>query len=153
MSTRPTSLARYTRCVEAYRAPRRRRGPAAADEGLGSLPGDDPERDREETEAAIEAAGIDLDPAPPATTAMATRSTPTTTPTRTSTAEPGEPPTIGIVGAGPVGTALGVALTRAGWPIQAVASRDAARRERFAALWSRAPARSPSRRPSSRRSS
>ena len=45
--------------------------------------------------------------------------------------EPGEPPLIGIVGAGAVGLALGVALTRAGWPIAAVASRDKARRERF----------------------
>jgi len=48
--------------------------------------------------------------------------------------EPGEPPFIGIVGAGAVGTALGVALTRAGWPISAVASRDPARRERFREL-------------------
>lgn len=45
--------------------------------------------------------------------------------------EPGEPPTIGIVGAGAVGTALGTALSRAGWPVVAVASRDPARRERF----------------------
>lgn len=44
---------------------------------------------------------------------------------------PGQPPSIGIVGAGAVGTALGLALTRAGWPITAVASRDPARRERF----------------------
>ena len=35
----------------------------------------------------------------------------TTTRTRTPTAAPGEPPVIGIVGAGAVGTALGVALT------------------------------------------
>jgi predicted short-subunit dehydrogenase-like oxidoreductase (DUF2520 family) len=48
--------------------------------------------------------------------------------------EPGEPPIIGIVGAGPVGTALGVALARAGWPVVAVASRDAGRRERFRSL-------------------
>jgi predicted short-subunit dehydrogenase-like oxidoreductase (DUF2520 family) len=48
--------------------------------------------------------------------------------------EPGEPPVIGIVGAGAVGSALGVALTRAGWPIAAVASRDAVRRERFREL-------------------
>jgi predicted short-subunit dehydrogenase-like oxidoreductase (DUF2520 family) len=47
---------------------------------------------------------------------------------------PGEPPLIGIVGAGAVGSALGLALTRAGWPIQAVASRDPGRRERFQAL-------------------
>ncbi len=40
-------------------------------------------------------------------------------------------PLIGIVGAGAVGTALGVAFTRAGWPVAAVASRDAGRRERF----------------------
>jgi len=43
-------------------------------------------------------------------------------------------PVIGIVGAGAVGTALGVALARAGWRIGAVASRDAGRRERFRAL-------------------
>ncbi len=47
---------------------------------------------------------------------------------------PGEPPLIGIVGAGAVGTAIGVALARAGWPITAVASRDAVRRERFREL-------------------
>jgi predicted short-subunit dehydrogenase-like oxidoreductase (DUF2520 family) len=43
-------------------------------------------------------------------------------------------PTVGIVGAGPVGTALGVAISRADWPVVAVASRDAGRRERFRAL-------------------
>ncbi len=43
-------------------------------------------------------------------------------------------PVIGIVGAGAVGTALGVALSRAGWTVGAVASRDPARRERFRAL-------------------
>jgi predicted short-subunit dehydrogenase-like oxidoreductase (DUF2520 family) len=48
--------------------------------------------------------------------------------------EPGDPPLIGIVGAGAVGTALGAALHRAGWPVVAVASRDAARRERFRSL-------------------
>jgi predicted short-subunit dehydrogenase-like oxidoreductase (DUF2520 family) len=47
---------------------------------------------------------------------------------------PGEPPLIGIVGAGAVGTALGAALHRAGWPVVAVASRDQARRERFRRL-------------------
>jgi predicted short-subunit dehydrogenase-like oxidoreductase (DUF2520 family) len=45
--------------------------------------------------------------------------------------QPGEHPIIGIVGAGAVGTALGVALTRAGWPVAAVASRDPDRRARF----------------------
>jgi predicted short-subunit dehydrogenase-like oxidoreductase (DUF2520 family) len=38
------------------------------------------------------------------------------------------------VGAGAAGTALGVAASRAGWPVAAVASRDPARRERFVAL-------------------
>jgi predicted short-subunit dehydrogenase-like oxidoreductase (DUF2520 family) len=33
-----------------------------------------------------------------------------------------------------VGTALGLAISRAGWPVAAVASRDAGRRERFCAL-------------------
>lgn len=47
--------------------------------------------------------------------------------------EAGERPVVGIIGAGPVGLALGVALTRAGWPVGAVASRDAGRRERFRA--------------------
>lgn len=86
----------------------------------GRLPGDDPERDRAEREAAIEAAGIDLHPVSPAEHAH---------PHERSGA--GEPPVIGIVGAGAVGTALGVALSRAGWPVHAVSSRDGARRERF----------------------
>ena len=47
--------------------------------------------------------------------------------------DPGERPVVGIVGAGPVGIALGVALDRAGWPVGAVASRDPERRERFRA--------------------
>ncbi len=89
----------------------------------GSLPGDDPERDRAETEAAIEAAGIDLHPPAPGEH-----------PHPHQQSRPGEPPVIGIVGAGAVGTALGVALSRAGWPIHAVASRDAGRRERFRSL-------------------
>jgi predicted short-subunit dehydrogenase-like oxidoreductase (DUF2520 family) len=46
----------------------------------------------------------------------------------------GEPPLVGIIGAGAVGTALGAALYRVGWPVAAVASRDAARRERFRGL-------------------
>jgi predicted short-subunit dehydrogenase-like oxidoreductase (DUF2520 family) len=45
--------------------------------------------------------------------------------------EPGQRPVTGIVGAGSVGLALGVALSRAGWPVGAVASRDAGRRARF----------------------
>jgi predicted short-subunit dehydrogenase-like oxidoreductase (DUF2520 family) len=93
----------------------------------GDLPGDDPQRDqadeRAEKEAAIEAAGIDLDPAHPSDHAHPHVHS-----------APGEPPIIGIVGAGAVGTALGVALSRGGWPIHAVASRDPARRERFRSL-------------------
>jgi predicted short-subunit dehydrogenase-like oxidoreductase (DUF2520 family) len=49
-------------------------------------------------------------------------------------AAPGEPPPIGIIGAGAVGTALGAALHRAGWPVVAVGSRDEARRNRFRSL-------------------
>ena len=40
-------------------------------------------------------------------------------------------PSIGIVGAGPVGLTLGRAFAAAGWPVVAVASRDPARREAF----------------------
>lgn len=43
-------------------------------------------------------------------------------------------PRVGIIGAGAVGTALGVAISRAGWPVTAVASRDPERRDRFASL-------------------
>ncbi len=43
-------------------------------------------------------------------------------------------PRIGFVGAGRVGTALGIALRRAGWPVTAVASRDPAHRDAFVAL-------------------
>jgi predicted short-subunit dehydrogenase-like oxidoreductase (DUF2520 family) len=89
----------------------------------GRLPGDDPERDRADTEAAIEAAGIDLHPDAPGDHRHPHQHS-----------EAGEPPVIGIVGAGAVGTALGVALSRAGWPIHAVASRDAGHRERFRSL-------------------
>ena len=106
-------------------------------------------REREEKIQAIEAAGIDLDPR-----VIATRQAPPHEPgaghpdQRDSPdhdhAHPhphphphsaaDEPPIIGIVGAGAVGTALAVALTRGGWPIHAVASRDRARRERFRSL-------------------
>ncbi len=44
------------------------------------------------------------------------------------------PPSVGIVGAGAVGTARGAAIHRAGWPVKAVASRDAGRRDRFLSL-------------------
>jgi predicted short-subunit dehydrogenase-like oxidoreductase (DUF2520 family) len=95
-----------------------------------------PEADvhRAETAAAIAEAGIDLDPLPPgqhrhgSTTHASDHSHPHVQ------SAAGEPPIIGIIGAGAVGTALGVALTRGGWPIHAVASRDPARRQRFQGL-------------------
>src|SRR3954471_7512875 len=43
-------------------------------------------------------------------------------------------PRLGIVGAGRVGSALGIVSRQAGWPVVAVASRDADRRGRFAEL-------------------
>ncbi len=43
-------------------------------------------------------------------------------------------PSVGIVGLGAAGTALGVAISRAGWPVVAVSSRDASRRQRFEGL-------------------
>jgi predicted short-subunit dehydrogenase-like oxidoreductase (DUF2520 family) len=100
----------------------------------GRVPGDDPERDREETAAAIEAAGIDLDPVPPGHHRHGDEVHPDGHAHPHQHSAPGERPTTGIVGGGAVGSALGVALTRAGWPIQAVASRDATRRERLARL-------------------
>jgi predicted short-subunit dehydrogenase-like oxidoreductase (DUF2520 family) len=87
----------------------------------------------DETLAAIEAAGIDLDPPPPRGHEH-DDDLPHDHDHPHQHSTPGEPPLIGIVGAGAVGTALGVALTRAGWPITAVASRDAVRRERFREL-------------------
>ncbi len=43
-------------------------------------------------------------------------------------------PGVGIVGAGAAGTALGVVISRSGWPVVAVVSRDATRRDRFRTL-------------------
>jgi predicted short-subunit dehydrogenase-like oxidoreductase (DUF2520 family) len=86
--------------------------------------------DRDGKRRAIEEAGIDLDPTRQRDDHGAAE--PHEHPHVES--GPGEPPVIGIVGAGAVGTALGVALDRAGWPIHAVASRDAARRDRFRSL-------------------
>ena len=45
--------------------------------------------------------------------------------------DPTAPPSIGFVGAGRVGLALGRAFSAAGWPVVAVASRDAGRRDAF----------------------
>ncbi len=100
----------------------------------GDLPGDDPKRDRAQTEAALDAAGIDLDPTPPGFHRHGDDLHASDHQHPHHHSEPGQPPVIGIVGAGAVGTALGVALTRAGWPIHAVASRDPDRRDRFKAL-------------------
>ncbi len=99
-------------------------------------------RDRAETLRAIDEAGIDLDPTGSAAAGHphASAADHAAQPHAQPHAHPhvqsgsGEPPVIGIVGAGAVGTALGVALTRAGWPIHAVASRNAERRERFRSL-------------------
>jgi predicted short-subunit dehydrogenase-like oxidoreductase (DUF2520 family) len=99
--------------------------------------GSAPEADGTERAATVEeleAAGIDLDPVPPGHHRHGDEvhaSDHTHPHVRT---EGDEPPVIGIVGAGAVGTALGVALRRAGWPVKAVASRDPARRERFTSL-------------------
>ena len=112
---------------------------------FGDLPGDDPERDarraeeearahaeqRRETVAELEAAGIELDPTPPGTHRHGDLVHPSDHAHPHHHAEAGEPPVTGIVGAGAVGTALGVALSRAGWPVHAVASRDVGRREHF----------------------
>lgn len=120
----------------------------------GPPPGDDDEREARadraradrEREAALRAAGIDLDPDHPAERShlLATASgeephhnpagMPADHPHPHHRSSPGDRPYIGIVGAGAVGTGLGVALTRAGWPVTAVASRDPARRERFQRL-------------------
>ena len=96
----------------------------------GSLPGDDPRRDHEATAQAIEAAGIDLDPVPPGHHRHGDEVHASDHAHPHQLSKPGETPSIGIVGTGAVGTALGVALARAGWPVHAVAGRDAGRRER-----------------------
>lgn len=92
--------------------------------------------DRDEKLRAIEEAGIDLDPTADRTSDASRRHDDGAEPHRHphQQSNPGAPPVIGIVGAGAVGTALGVALHRAGWPIHAVASRAAARRDRFRGL-------------------
>jgi predicted short-subunit dehydrogenase-like oxidoreductase (DUF2520 family) len=89
---------------------------------------------RDATIEQLEAAGVDLDPVPPGHHRHGDEvhaSDHTHPHVRT---EGDEPPVVGIVGAGAVGTALGVALRRAGWPVKAVASRDPVRRERFTSL-------------------
>ncbi len=89
---------------------------------------------RDETVADLEAAGIQLDPDRTGSHRHGDVVHQHDHPHPHVQSGVGERPAIGIIGAGAVGTALGVALQRAGWPIAAVASRDAGRRERFARL-------------------
>ena len=83
------------------------------------------------TLAELRARGIDLDPVPDGHHRHGDEVHPSDHVHPHAHSEPGEPPVVGIVGAGAVGTALGAALSRAGWPVAAVASRDPAHRERF----------------------
>jgi len=94
------------------------------------------ERDsaRDDTIEELEAAGVDLDPVPPGHHRHGDEVHAHDHPHPHVRTEGAEPPVIGIVGAGAVGTALGVALHRAGWPVRAVASRDPVRRARFTDL-------------------
>jgi predicted short-subunit dehydrogenase-like oxidoreductase (DUF2520 family) len=100
----------------------------------GDNPAEAAARRRRETEAAIDEAGIDLDPVPYGHHRHGDEVHADDHVHPHNHALPGEPPYTGIVGAGAVGTALAVALSRAGWPIHAVASRDAGRRDRFTGL-------------------
>jgi predicted short-subunit dehydrogenase-like oxidoreductase (DUF2520 family) len=88
----------------------------------------------EEALRELAARGIDLDPAPPGHHRHGDEVHASDHAHPHAHSGPDEPPIVGIVGAGAVGTALGVALARAGWPVAAVASRDRERRERFRAL-------------------
>jgi len=80
---------------------------------------------------ALEEQGIDLDPAASGRHRHEDLEHPDDHAHPHAHSAPGERPVVGIVGAGAVGLALGVALDRAGWPVGAVASRDPERRERF----------------------
>ena len=108
-----------------------------AERGEGEGPdgaGRDDASDRAETIDELEAAGIDLDPTPPGQHRHGDEVHAHDHPHPHARSEADEPPLTGIIGAGAVGTALGVALHRAGWKVRAVASRDPARRERFTKL-------------------
>lgn len=82
----------------------------------------------------LEGAGIDLHPAEPGRHRHGELEHASDHAHPHARSEPGERPVTGIVGAGPVGLALGVALAAAGWPVRAVASRDPGRRARFREL-------------------
>jgi len=88
-------------------------------------------RERDAAAGELAAHGIDLDPLGPGEHRHGDEVHTHDHPHPHVHTAPGEKPVIGIVGAGRVGTALGIAFSRAGWPIGAVASRDAGRRERF----------------------
>ena len=90
--------------------------------------------DRATTIGELESHGIDLDPLPPASHRHGDEVHVHDHPHPHARTQGDDPPVIGIVGAGAVGTALGLALHRAGWPVRAVASRDPARRDRFRSL-------------------
>jgi predicted short-subunit dehydrogenase-like oxidoreductase (DUF2520 family) len=79
----------------------------------------------------LEEQGIDLDPAGPGSHRHGDLEHASDHEHPHAHSGPGERPVVGIVGAGAVGLALGIALDRAGWPVKAVASRDPERRERF----------------------
>jgi len=107
------------------------------DELRGQLQEAGPDREAGTDEATLgelRERGIDLDPAPPGKHRHGEEIHESDHAHPHAHSEPGEPPIVGIVGAGAVGTALGVALARAGWTVAAVASRDATRRERFRSL-------------------
>jgi predicted short-subunit dehydrogenase-like oxidoreductase (DUF2520 family) len=84
-----------------------------------------------ERQRALEEQGIDLDPVGPGSHRHGDLEHPSDHEHPHAHSGPGERPVVGIVGAGAVGLALGIALDRAGWPVGAVASRDPDRRERF----------------------
>jgi predicted short-subunit dehydrogenase-like oxidoreductase (DUF2520 family) len=90
--------------------------------------------DPEERERELREAGIETDPEPAGVHRHGDEVHGVAHPHPHARGEPGQRPIVGIVGAGAVGTALGVALSRAGWPVGAVASRDPVRRERFRQL-------------------
>ena len=92
-------------------------------------------RQRDEADAEtlreLEEEGIELDPATPGTHRHGDLEHASDHAHPHAHPDPGQRPVTGIVGAGAVGLALGIALDRAGWPVGAVASRDPVRRERF----------------------
>ena len=113
-------------------APRRGRRMKAWRDLPGRRPGARPRRDARRP---IEAAGIDLDPVPPGHHRHGDddpRERPR--PPARALAARASRRSSGSSGPARSGPRSGVALSRAGWPIHAVASRDAGRRERFRAL-------------------